>query len=194
MARAGDTIENPVTGQRMVFRQTAQDTNGQLVQIDEYLPADGQVDVEHIHPLQDETFQVISGRFKFIINGRDIIATNGETIVVPAGTPHAFGNIGEGEALVRIEMRPALNTEGFFETYFGLAQDGKLDPKTKMSDLLQTAVTLHTFRHEIRLSRIPALVQTLIFGVLAFIGRLRGRHAPYPYPYSTRAHNERKTS
>jgi quercetin dioxygenase-like cupin family protein len=185
MARAGDMIFNPVTGQRMIFRQTAQETNGRLVQIDEYLPADGQVDVEHLHPLQEETFRVITGTLKFIVDGREIVAKDGETVVVPAGTPHAFGNIGEGEALVRTELRPALNMEGFFESYFGLAQDGKLNPQTKTPDLLQTALTMHAFRREMRLAAIPAMVQRLLFGTLAPIGRLMGRRAHYPYPYAT---------
>ncbi len=188
MAHTGDIIENPITGQRMIFRQTAQDTNGQFVQIDEYLPPDGQVDVEHIHPLQEETFHVITGTLKFILDGREIIAADGDTVVVAAGIPHAFGNIGEGEALVRVEMRPALNTEGFFETYFGLAQDGRLDPDTKMADLLQTAVTLYTFRSEISLPHIPSFIQKLLFGMLAPIGRLCGRRAPYPYPYAATRH------
>ena len=184
MARAGDTIINPVTGQRMVFRQTAQDTNGQLVQIDEYLPADGAVDVEHIHPLQEETFRVITGTMKFIVDGREIVATNGDTVVVPAGTPHTFANIGEGEALIRTELRPALNTETFFESYFALAQAGKINPKTKTPDLLQTALTMYSYRREMRLAQMPALMQSLLFGALAPIGRLLGRRADYAYPYA----------
>ena len=184
MTRAGDVIENPVTGQRMVFRQTAHETQGQLVQIDEYLPADGQVDVEHIHPQQEETFRVITGTMKFLVGDREVVATHGDTVVVPAGTPHAFANIGEGEALIRTELRPALKIEKFFESYFALAQAGKLDPKTRTPDLLQTALTMHTFRHELRLAAMPVWVQSFLFGALAPIARLLGRSADYAYPYA----------
>jgi hypothetical protein len=34
VAHAGEVIENPVTGERVVFRQTARDTGGELLQFD----------------------------------------------------------------------------------------------------------------------------------------------------------------
>ena len=34
MAREGDVIENPVSGARIVFRKTARNTNGELLQFD----------------------------------------------------------------------------------------------------------------------------------------------------------------
>ena len=41
MAYAGQMVENPVTGERIVFRQTAADTGGELVAIDLSLPVGG---------------------------------------------------------------------------------------------------------------------------------------------------------
>jgi hypothetical protein len=34
VAHAGEVIENPVTGERVVFRQTARDTGGELLQFE----------------------------------------------------------------------------------------------------------------------------------------------------------------
>jgi hypothetical protein len=34
MAKAGDEMLNPVTGLRMIFRKTANETNGELLQFD----------------------------------------------------------------------------------------------------------------------------------------------------------------
>ena len=34
MAKPGDVIENPVTGERIVFRKTARETNGELLQFE----------------------------------------------------------------------------------------------------------------------------------------------------------------
>jgi hypothetical protein len=34
MIRAGDSIENPVTGERIVFRQTSHETGGEAVVIE----------------------------------------------------------------------------------------------------------------------------------------------------------------
>ncbi len=99
---------------------------------------------------------------------------------MPAGTPHTFGNAGPSAARFRAEDRPALQSEGFFETYFGLAQDGKLNPRTGLPPLLHLAVVLHHYRDEIVLARPPRLVQRVLFGLLAPIGRLRGYRVPYP--------------
>ena len=52
MAKAGDEIVNPRTGQRMVFLKTGSGTNGELVQIDTYNPPTGVPEPEHVHPYQ----------------------------------------------------------------------------------------------------------------------------------------------
>ena len=41
MARAGDTIESPASGARIVFLETARDTNGQLLQLDDVMKGGG---------------------------------------------------------------------------------------------------------------------------------------------------------
>jgi hypothetical protein len=39
MAKAGDTIESPLSGARIVFLKTARDTNGELLQLTSRLRA-----------------------------------------------------------------------------------------------------------------------------------------------------------
>jgi hypothetical protein len=38
MASRGDTIENPLTGERMTFLETARDTDGELLQMEYVAP------------------------------------------------------------------------------------------------------------------------------------------------------------
>jgi len=38
VAKAGDEIANPRTGQRMVFLETGEETGGELLRIDSYNP------------------------------------------------------------------------------------------------------------------------------------------------------------
>ncbi len=54
--------------------------------------------------------------------GSERVLEAGEEIVVPSGTPHTFWNASQsGEELRHVvELRPALNSEGFFGTVFGL--------------------------------------------------------------------------
>jgi hypothetical protein len=51
MAYVGQTLENPASGERITFRRTAAETNGELVEIDLELPAGARVPGGlHIHP------------------------------------------------------------------------------------------------------------------------------------------------
>lgn len=51
MARAGEEIYNPVQGDSIVFRATAQDTDGELMR-GELVVSPGGGNPLHVHPLQ----------------------------------------------------------------------------------------------------------------------------------------------
>jgi len=61
MAFSGQVLDNPISGERFVFHQTADDTGGQLLAFDLVLAPDGQVPGGHVHPVQEERFQVQRG-------------------------------------------------------------------------------------------------------------------------------------
>ena len=95
MIRAGQTIENPVTGERIVFRKTSQETGGEAVVIETFVQPDGFVAAAHVHPSQEERFEVLAGTVGFKIGRSKREAGPGERITVPAGTPHKFWNAGD---------------------------------------------------------------------------------------------------
>jgi quercetin dioxygenase-like cupin family protein len=190
VAKSGDVFEHPVTKERIVVLKTAGDTGGELFQMELTLQPGGFVAGEHIHPLQDERFEVISGSLRGSIAGKEWSAEPGDTRVVQTGTPHVWWNAGDEDLRVLVDFRPALRTEEFFETFFGLAQDGKVSRKTGLPNLLQLAVVAREHRNEIVSTRPPRLVQTVLFGVLAPIGRLLGYKTKYPYPRPTRAQEQ----
>jgi quercetin dioxygenase-like cupin family protein len=181
MAKAGDEIVNPRTGQRMVFLKTGTETGGELVQIDTYNPPTGVPEPKHVHPIQESGAEVLSGSLRFRVGDEETSVQAGESITIPANTPHHFWNDGEEEAHWVQWFRPALKTDRFFETFFGLAQDGKLNEKG-LPSLWQMAVSVPYFGDEGRLTSPPWAVQRVIFAVLAPIGRLLGYQAQYPYP------------
>jgi hypothetical protein len=61
MIRRGDTIENPVTGERITFLATSADTGGEAVVIETVVEPDGFVAAAHVHPSQTERFAVAAG-------------------------------------------------------------------------------------------------------------------------------------
>jgi quercetin dioxygenase-like cupin family protein len=188
MVRSGDVLEHPVTREKIIIRKTARDTGGELFQGDLYLQPGAFVAAEHIHPLQEERFEVMAGMLRGRVAGKAFASGPGETVVVPRGAPHVWWNAGDEELHCLVDLRPALRIESFFETFFGLAQDGKVDPKTGLPNLFQMALVMRTFPDELILARPPRLVQTLLFGALALIGRLLGYTGAYPYPQARQTH------
>src|SRR5690348_12450682 len=66
MAYPGRTIHNCASGERITFRQTAAETNGELVAVDLKLPQDARAPAGlHSHPLQQESFEVVNGTMSF---------------------------------------------------------------------------------------------------------------------------------
>jgi mannose-6-phosphate isomerase-like protein (cupin superfamily) len=64
----------------------------------------------HRHPYE-EVFVVHEGRARFTAGDATVEAGVGEVVVVPAGTPHRFVNIGDGSLRV-MSVHPRPQTEG----------------------------------------------------------------------------------
>ncbi len=178
MIRTGDTIENPVTGERIVFHKTAADTGGEAVVIECFVRPGGFVAAAHVHPLQEERFQVLSGTVGFLTPLGERVAASGERVTVPAGTPHTFWNAGTDEAHFVCEVRPALQFEQLLETMFALAADGKTNRKG-MPNPLRLAVIANAHFDTVRLPFPPAWIQKAGLVLGAPLGRLLGYRATY---------------
>lgn len=179
MARAGEIIENPATGERIRFRKTAEDTDGRSLEFDYYLEPGGFVVASHVHPRQEERLEVVDGALDVRIDGDEWTATSGTAFTVPAGVLHRVWNDGDEDVHVSVTLRPAMDIAAFFETLFGLAREGKTDRKGRPNPL-QSAVIASEFRDEIRLPWIPVPVQRALFTALGAIGRAVGYRARYP--------------
>ncbi len=163
MAHAGDVIENPVTGQRLIFLITSADSDGELFAAEGIFPPGGFAGVSHIHPHQDEHFEVLAGEAGFDVDGHRQVLVAGETIDVPRGTKHTFANAGPDEMRVRAEFRPAPpSTEQFYEIYFAFAQQGRVNAKA-MPDLLDIATVWPVTSEHAVLASPPAASNTFCF-------------------------------
>ena len=181
MAVAGDELTNPATGLRTVFRETARDTGGELLQVDWIGDPGWTISPDHVHPRQETRFEVLSGKLGLRLHGVEGIHGPGAVIVAPAGTPHAAWNGGEDALHLLVEFRPALRTEIVFETLAGLARDGKTTKTGVPKNPLRLALILRHFEDEIYFVRPPVAVQRVILEALAIVGRLLGYRAEYPY-------------
>ncbi len=179
MSKAGDTLENTITGERAVARVGTEDSGGELLAVDMYVKPGGAVTGEHVHPAIEEWFTVVRGRVGFRLDGRETIAELNQRLHVPAGTAHDWWNAGEEEAHIVVEIRPGERFEEMVRNLFGLAQDGKTNLKG-MPNPLQAAIFAREFEDVLYFTKPPLIVQRLLFGALAVIARALGYRGSYP--------------
>jgi quercetin dioxygenase-like cupin family protein len=154
MIRTGDTIENPVTGERITFLATSTDTGGEAVVIEAVVQPHGFVAAGHVHPFQSERFAVAAGTLGLKVGRKKMTLGPGEVARVEAGTAHRFWNAGEEQVRFVCEVRPALQFESLLETMFALAADGKTSRKGMPNPLRLAVIAQGSFRHR------PASVST----------------------------------
>jgi quercetin dioxygenase-like cupin family protein len=183
MVKTGDEMVNEVTGLRTVFRKTAADTGGELLQVDWIGNPDWTAGPKHVHRKQVERFTVVSGALGVHVDGADRVYGPGEVAEAPAGSVHTAWNAGKGGEKVHalVEFEPALRSEVPLETLAGLARDGKVNGEGVPKNPFRVALLIRDYEDELYLARPPLLVQRAIFGPLALIGRLLGYRAEYPY-------------
>ena len=139
MITPGQTLENPVTGERFTFTRTAATTDGELLAFDFALRPGGAVPIPHVHPIQTERFEVVSGRMRFRVGLRTLIAEPGDVVEVEPGVMHSFANAGDDDARMRIEVRPALDMEAMFAEVISMARAGRMGRRGLPRNPLQLA-------------------------------------------------------
>jgi quercetin dioxygenase-like cupin family protein len=173
MIRTGDTIENPVTGERITFLATSADTDGEAVVIETVVQPHGFVAAAHVHPSQSERFAVAAGTLGLKLGRKKMTLGPGEVATVEAGTTHRFWNAGEEQVRFVCEVRPALQFESLLETMFALAADGRTSRKG-MPNPLRLAVIAKAHFDTVRLPFPPAWAQKSGLAMGAPVGRLLG--------------------
>jgi mannose-6-phosphate isomerase-like protein (cupin superfamily) len=180
MAYIGQVIDNRVTGERIVFLRTAASTGGRLLAFGLTLTPNGHVPASHVHPALEERFNVIEGRMRFRRGLRTIVAKEGDTVTVPAGTIHRFANAGGGVARAMVEVRPAYRMEELLETTAELANQGRTLPNG-MPAPLEMALFMREFDEELRIPLVPHFLVKAALSPVVWIARRLGlelRDAP----------------
>jgi quercetin dioxygenase-like cupin family protein len=177
MTDGPDVIVNPAMGARIEFRTRSRATGGSYVEFDFFLRPGGVIATDHLHPHQEERFEVIAGRVAGHVDGRPETLGPGGSSIVPAGVPHAWRNAGAEEAHLRVRFSPALRVEEFFGVVFRMGAEGRADARG-VPVLPLRLVMLAAFPDELRPAGMPAPVHRVIVRALAPVGRrLRSSYA-----------------
>ena len=179
MISPGQTLENPVTGERFTFTHTAASTGGELLAFELALRLGGAVPMAHVHPIQTERFEVLDGLMRFRIGRRKVHAGPGDVVDVPPGVAHSFANAGEKEAHVRVEVRPALAMEEMFAEAVAMARAGRMNRRGMPRSPLDLAVIARKYDQEAHAPLLGVRLQRLLLAPLVFLAghRRTGRAA-----------------
>lgn len=178
MIRPGDTLVNPVTGERMTFKRTSAETDGASVLVETTVRPDGFVAAAHVHPFQTERFEVLSGMLGIEVGGEPTTARRGDVLVIEPGTAHRFWNGGADDLRFLTEITPALDFESLIETMFALAAAGKTN-RRGLPNPLRLAVIAKAHFDTVRLPFPPAALQRLGLALAAPLGRALGYRPTY---------------
>jgi quercetin dioxygenase-like cupin family protein len=175
-----EIVEDPVLKHRLRFERTTDEHGAEVVHCEMWVDPGGGVPA-HVHPSMEERFTVLEGRAEFLSGRRWIGAGAGETVVVPAGTRHAYRNRGSEVAHVMcVASPPDPGLEAFLTEAAAMARAGKITklglPKSP-SALLQAMAMVHRNRDMVTMGFPPLPPQPLqgwLVKPLAKLGERRG--------------------
>lgn len=122
-------IENPVTGQRAVFVETARGSRGARTVVDVDTTPGGGV-LLHQHANHEEWIEVIDGEIELTMEGVTRRLGPGEQVVIARGAVHSWRNP-SADRLLRFRGMMTPGHPGFetvLHVSFGLGRDGWLRP------------------------------------------------------------------
>lgn len=82
----------------------------------------------HLHPAQDERFEVLSGQLTAVLDGVQQRLGPGETLDIPRATPHRMWNTGTEVATAKWHTRPGGSTLDWLRTIHRLSGGGTRKP------------------------------------------------------------------
>jgi quercetin dioxygenase-like cupin family protein len=178
MIRAGDSLVNPVTGERLVFELTSHDTDGEYTRFETIVEPGGKVASAHVHPYQTELFTVNTGTLGLKLGRDKLVLGEGASVQIDPGTAHKFWNAGDETLRFTAEVRPSLAFESLIETMFTLAADGKTNRKGMPGPLRLAVIAKHHF-DVARLPVVPHSLQRAALVPGALLGRAVGYQPTY---------------
>jgi uncharacterized protein YndB with AHSA1/START domain/quercetin dioxygenase-like cupin family protein len=157
-------------GVRVELLRTAQETGGELLEFDVIGRARGLLAQGHVHTSQVERLEVISGAMRLRINGDEQLLTEGQSMEVPAGTPHSQLPAGQGPGRIRVRVRPAGRTQAFLERLADLCGEGQIN-RFGFPRPLAGARLVRDFADTGHASRPPVPVQRVLAGLVIALAR-----------------------
>lgn len=164
---AWQTIENPLTGERVTFIET-----GAARCVFDLVLTPGRLPIAtHRHPGR-EVFSVIEGSLTLTVDGVERRLEPGDEAAITTEW-HSPSNAGDVDVVVRVTCEPGAFAERGIRGAFGLCRDGLVGDDGRPKDLLSFALLSENGRYAIR--GVPVPLWKVLMTVLGAVAVLRGR-------------------
>ncbi len=90
----------------------------------------------HCHPDQDESWQILDGEYRFVVDGQEIYAGPGSTVFAPRGSVHTFQNIGTVAGRMITTVVPG-GLDEFFEDLEKVVPRGAAPDLAKVAQVVE---------------------------------------------------------
>jgi quercetin dioxygenase-like cupin family protein len=172
MVTKGTILRNSQTGETAEFLETRDSSGGKHAKVKWNFKPDGIKPATHIHVLQDETFEVISGSYAYELNGEKSQLNAGESKMFPKNVAHTHFNGSDTDCVAIQTVSPALDFEDILARLFALNEQGKI--KNGEPPLLEVMIWIQKYEAKTYLAKIPVGVQNAMSFLLAPLGRMLG--------------------
>lgn len=172
MVKQGTTLINNATGEAYTFLETCESSGGKYTKVRFDLKPGSLRPAMHIHQIQHENFEVLSGIYTYEINGEKRKISAGQSVDLPLGVPHTHYNDETIDCVVIQTVSPALDFEDILARLIELNNTGKI--KNGEPPLLEVMVWLQKYKAKTYLAGVPVGIQNVMAILLAPIGRMLG--------------------
>ena len=163
----GDTLRL-TAHESLTIRSAAPD----VLEVEAVYGVGGDPPPPHLHPAQDEHFEVLSGEMRVRLDGDERTLSAGDTLDIPRLRKHQMWNPGAVEARVAWRTSPAGRTEEWFRAVDRLVREAG-----GMPGPLAFGVLLTEYRDVFRLAVGPDWALRPALAAVGAVGRLRGYRA-----------------
>jgi len=140
-----------VSGFVQTFLVTQEQTGGKFVEVEIVLqPGAGGAPL-HVHPNQEERFEVKDGVVDVFHGGAWHTLKAGDVVVVPPGMPDQFKNASARSATLLCRLSPALDFQDMNVAVMRLVNEGKITSQHDLRSIIYSSMVLKRFPASVRM-------------------------------------------
>jgi quercetin dioxygenase-like cupin family protein len=158
---------------------TIRESSPDLLEVEVTYGGHGDPPPAHLHPGQDEVFEVLAGEIHARIDGEEHAYGPGDRFEIPRGTAHQMWNAGAEPARALWRTSPAGRTHEWFAALDGLQRSGRVG-KNGMPGPLAMGALLTQYRDVFQLAARPRALVRGVLALLGAVGRMRGYRPARP--------------